>query len=481
MQDVPKIVQSRLQRPSPATAASHPDADLLTAFAEQSLTAQERAHVLDHLARCGECRKVVVLALPATEAAALVSSVTPARIGWLSWPALRWGVVAAGILAVTSVGVLQYRQRHQEKTLVSTSLMPRDQMAEIPARNQAPPHAKASEAITSQTEMATQAPARARSAVAGNQPAFPEGSSAVFAQPQPPGHTSSAGGIGGGSAALGGTFRSNATPSRNLRSAPVPQNPVAATNQNPTPGGSTTVEVSGEAPQVTVQTTAQNQVQDQLIRNEPAEPSQAPGDFVNRAKPPSVQAFPRSMALPPALLAKGPAVPRWTISASGALQHSLDGGKTWLDVNITADNSMSSKLLLHPQSMTVEVQAEPTTQARTETDKTLAKSNATYAARAAPKSAVAAPPSPTIFRAVSVSSNAAEVWAGGSGGALYHTLDGGNRWVRVVPSDAGIVLTGDVIGIQFTDPRSGVVTTSNAEVWTTLDAGQTWRKRPQSN
>jgi photosystem II stability/assembly factor-like uncharacterized protein len=169
-------------------------------------------------------------------------------------------------------------------------------------------------------------------------------------------------------------------------------------------------------------------------------------------------------------LMKGPAAPRWTISASGALQHSLDGGKTWLDVNILVDDSMSANLGrraqagMTPEASSAAIEVQP--DAQTES-KPAAKSAA----------AQPAPPPRTIFRAVSVSSNASEVWAGGSGGALYHTLDGGNRWARVVPSDVGILLTGDIIAIQFSDSRNGIVTTSNAEVWTTLDAGQTWHKQ----
>ena len=136
MQNVPKIVRARLQRPTPATAGPHPDADLLTALAEHSLAARERDQVLEHLARCADCREVVVLALPATEAVALAGSGSSARIGWFSLPVLRWGVVAAATLAVTSVGLLQYRERHQEKTLVATGLIPREQLAG--ARTQTP-------------------------------------------------------------------------------------------------------------------------------------------------------------------------------------------------------------------------------------------------------------------------------------------------------------------------------------------------------
>jgi hypothetical protein len=79
MQDVPKIVEARLQRAGHASAEIHPDADLLTAFAEQSLGESERGQVMEHLARCGDCRDVVALALPAIEDAAVPLASPDAR------------------------------------------------------------------------------------------------------------------------------------------------------------------------------------------------------------------------------------------------------------------------------------------------------------------------------------------------------------------------------------------------------------------
>ena len=67
MTEVPKIVYDRLRAALPKQA--HPDADLLTAFAEQALLATERDGVLQHLALCGDCREVAALALPAADVA----------------------------------------------------------------------------------------------------------------------------------------------------------------------------------------------------------------------------------------------------------------------------------------------------------------------------------------------------------------------------------------------------------------------------
>ncbi len=46
----------------------HPDAESLSAFAEQALGERERAEVLAHLAVCGRCRQVVALAREAADA-----------------------------------------------------------------------------------------------------------------------------------------------------------------------------------------------------------------------------------------------------------------------------------------------------------------------------------------------------------------------------------------------------------------------------
>ena len=67
MTEVPKIVHHRLRAVTPAREVleqTHPDADVLTAFAEQALAAREREGVLQHLALCADCRDIVALALP---------------------------------------------------------------------------------------------------------------------------------------------------------------------------------------------------------------------------------------------------------------------------------------------------------------------------------------------------------------------------------------------------------------------------------
>jgi photosystem II stability/assembly factor-like uncharacterized protein len=39
-----------------------------------------------------------------------------------------------------------------------------------------------------------------------------------------------------------------------------------------------------------------------------------------------------------------------------------------------------------------------------------------------------------------------------------------------------VLLTGDIVSIQFSDPEHGTLTTAVAEVWTTTDAGHSWQR-----
>ena len=124
MQNVPKIVRERLKATTPDLSASHPEADLLTAFAEHSLPGREKDLVIEHLARCGDCREIVALALPAMEAVEPVKTVAlPAR-GWLTWPALRWGLVAAGVVAIASLGIVQYQRSNASRSMAEKSAGP---------------------------------------------------------------------------------------------------------------------------------------------------------------------------------------------------------------------------------------------------------------------------------------------------------------------------------------------------------------------
>src|ERR1700678_2033058 len=144
MESLPKIVVTRLQSPA---AESHPDADLLTAFAEYSLAGAERERVTEHLARCGECREVVSLALPPQVdlQPAADTSGNWLRRALLRGSALRWTAVAAGLALIASFGVMQYRRQRPTEFASNLSqpspAIDAPQAQALPKANQAVPEA----------------------------------------------------------------------------------------------------------------------------------------------------------------------------------------------------------------------------------------------------------------------------------------------------------------------------------------------------
>ena len=399
MQDVPQFVLKRLRQK--AAAGSHPDADLLTAFAEQSLLGSERARVMEHLATCGDCRDVVALALPATEIAVSPVSVTRVRSGWLGLPVLRWGALAAGLTAVISVGVLQYSHSRNGDMVASNharEAVTRPSSSDLP---------HATQKAVSQTETGTQpssvlgspAPSEQEPVVEVSRRDRATGDRLVFARPRQSAKNQVSQQVAQNEAQL----LPDAGNVTNLRSFDV----VKA--KDPVPAQST----SGNAPTSLASAT----------------PLQTSPSLISRA------------------------LPRWTVTSSGVLQRSFDGGNTWENVIPALSEGQAGA---RPAMSTAGSDVANATQARNQ------------------KAEVAVDPN-AVFRAVAAFG--AEVWAGGNGGVVFHTSDGGNHWIRVTPSVAGAGLTGDIVGIQFADPQHGKILTSNAELWTTSDSGQTWQKQ----
>ena len=453
MPELPNIVRERLKASRPT--AAHPDADVLTAFSERALPESEGAVVAEHLARCHDCRDILALALPATVTAQTAGAPLPARGGWLRAPVLRWGVVAAG-LAVLAVGLLQHQRRHVAQAFIAA----REATAPVP------------EALTAQASHGEQSVRPTPGAAATSANSAPANASGVNA---------------------GSTIPRDAdTTFKQKRAAVVPRasfgDPAKqSVPLNAAPSSAGGAETQSELVATNTSSQAANQPYEYRALDQKKDREQggvggrASMDVtVDKAKAPEMTTVEVSSAAPTSSAA--PLALRWAISDAGRLLRSFDQGRTWASVDLNASSPVASQMVVEvPQrqkyqqttpdtSLQVQSQAQVQSPAQKQSEpKSLGKS------RAAAQRAVAASVSIPIIRAVSAAG--LEVWAGGSAGVLYHSVNGGEQWTRVVPSASGTLLTGDVIAIAFSDPQHGQLTTSTQELWTTFDAGLTWQKR----
>lgn len=487
MEKLPKIVGERLK--AAAVAVDHPDPNVLTAFSEYSLPERERSQVLEHLARCGECRDVIALSLPTEEPTAPV--IRPVRGRWLTLPRLRWGLVAAGFIVVGSFGVLRYRASPHPETVALYDAPRREETEK--AKNQTEPLPATPAAAINEEKKAPR-----NGLLDGELKSKPAPQEAKefdrleqFAKLPPPARDQrpDAGTRGmlrtqalphGPKPASTQQWQQNVTAIANNNTygyqskAPAPAVPPEFARQ-PSPNQ---VVVSAQAPAAAAAGSAmggpvpnkKDQDLDTLAVNGRSFNALQPvggnaGAEVARAKPaeatpianaPKLQladAYSVSTATGSNFSQTAPLAPesaRWSITAMGGLQRSLDQGKSWQDVDVIratgAGNGVSLQMAM-----------------KSSREKALAKDKADM------KQA------PVVFR--SVSANGPDVWAGGSGGHLYHSTDAGGHWVQVVPTWSGVVLTDDIVSLQFADPLQGRIVTSSSEIWTTSDAGQTWQKR----
>ena len=453
MHRLPKIVLERLKRKPIANQRNrqsgienrqfpHPDANLLSAFVEKTLTESERTEVLTHLAQCGECRELVALTLPAKVEVAQLEPL-PARRGWSAWPTLRWGVLAAALGAVALVVVLHPYPSRRPETL-SKGTRPTLMASASQAARQSPP------------ELPAQPSPKAAVAKAGAESReSPRETAKLEKGAGPPGRQIAAHPVGAETkqrVTLMAAARAPAaaeienTPtvsrtheiSKSLRptsvgampSAPPPAQP--ALKLSVAPEGTSKAAVGAElqagataVPAATESVAVSTGLKAGLLGGVSA-PSSAPSAPLAavpmRAK--SHPAVATGMAFrAEAESAVAQPAPLWTIAPSGKVQRSNDGEKTWEEVHV--DDRVT-------------------------------------------------------FRVIHAMGR--EVWAGGSGGALYHSSDGGAIWTRVNLSSGGSPTAETIVLIisALHDPQHVTVMTASGEQWTTEDGGQHWKREPPS-
>ncbi len=460
MAELPKIVWHRLRRtsagaaPSPAVASvaertksEHPDANLLTAFLEQSLTKRERALVMSHLAECAECREQISLVLPELEPESpLALRRAQRRPVWRLWQTLRWGALAASLGALAVLVVL-----HHPALNVLQKASPPGEPASVPAaaNSQAENSGGAPGALSTERSVSPPRPSREaedmqakeqailrtsnkyRSAKAKDQP----GSSSLAFTHEPGERVAEL----GAPAPAVSRFRRGVTPESHNSSVVGGPSPIEPSKEGATrepiekaPGA---VTASSSTPEL-----AKAQIRQfgrEVAREETATRKKvvAKGESSNLAEmksrpevtvpAPSASAhadefrsvYQSAPATRPTS-ARPAVVAQWTLSSSGKLERSLDHGRTWTEIQVDR--------------------------------------NITFRALAAVGS---------------------DVWVGGSKGALYHSTDSGTYWDRVNLLLEGTTVTDDIIRIDFEDSSHGTVTTAAGASCITVDGGRHWTKQ----
>lgn len=433
MAEFSQLVRARLGAHPPAS--THPDADVLAAFAEHRLSGNEREQALAHLSVCADCREVIALASQEQTVEAIASSHKRGR----RWFAL-WRLVLVGALAVLAVSAtVLLRLEKPEPGFIAQRVSP--PAAPNSATVAAEPEARTDRTLAkserrqprsngesktfngslarNQTEAADALTTREAPAITGGIAAKEVQNLPIIAQRRPAAEPATA-------------------------PAPAPPPPRAAqpaqsfdqfaqqnqqTAQQKQQGAASTVEVqAAPAPQ-------QQQSASQFAAGYGSAGGVA-GGVVGKAdldaKTAKARRAPETAAQANEVTVQSQAVTlkktfsngvpsQWTISADGKLERATENsqrGSPWQPVDVGE---------------------------------------------------------PAIFRVANANLN--DVWAGGNNGALFHSADAGEHWARIVPQDGEHKLDGNVISISIAGATNQIVRlrTSAGQSWISGDGGKTWK------
>lgn len=455
MSDLPKIVLDCLGAAAPREA--HPDADVLSAFAEQALSGAEREGVVRHLARCGECREIVVSSIPpSVEAAArpeVVENETSARATtgrprvWFAWPNLRWAAVAASVVVVGSVLLLHEKETaHTPGTeeLAAHSSAPAPTL-DADTRSTAPAPLTRTQAEAPAAKRDTSGMLAMRSGVREERPLGSDrtrtATQSIPLQDSPRKDLA--------------TLRRGLTSGANAPAAAPP--PPAAADR--IASAHETVEVTAAQPQASTETAAAGQI----VTSQAAE---AVGGVSK-----SVQSLPMNgrevPQLSPIVKAK-PAAKESAAKEKDEVQseNKLQDSDSAADKKSSYGYSPNSMVLLQKQQLKRSTGLAPKwTLSQGKLQRSL-DSGTTWQ---------------TVLQLghplLSFGASGSDVWAGGQSGTLFHSIDSGATWNMLQPATKAGALTADIVAIEVRGASEAILTTSTHESWTTVDTGKTWEKK----
>jgi carboxypeptidase family protein/photosynthesis system II assembly factor YCF48-like protein/putative zinc finger protein len=525
MDQMKKLVSARLRQ---QPAGLHPDADLLSAFAERALSDVERKQVLDHVGSCSECRETLYLAFPEVAETQNVLTIRSRRsFGF----ALRWGTLAVVIAAGATLFVAtrnrnsqlvsekteavkavspgatsaelktprDIREMHALSESASSKLTASRQMADkiipTPKHMTAKPAAQFDFDQSGQVRVATGSQTNNGSQISAEKSLALNGRSFVGLQKldsgapaSPSVATNAVGGPEQDNSAV--VFRSAAGAGSGVLGKLVAQGSL----------GGTVLDASGAVvPNATVTTVGPvgTRVMQSDSQGRFSFAHLAPGSYSVKAQASGFQ------------LAE---IPQVAVAAEKPLdlQMRLQVGRSSAMVEVSAaavqpEVTTVGGLMAANEKQTAELRSlapqSSSVAQNLRQDDALDRKKTAAPAAAANQPLPAAMPQWTLasdgtlqrsldfgkswqaipvlgasgFRALSA--NGAHVWVGGNAGALYHSADSGQTWTRVTPTIDGRKLEADIKQVDFSDAQNGTVTAANGEVWSTSNGGQSWTAR----
>ncbi len=126
-----------------AQSGMHPDAESLTAFAEQLLPVAERDHILAHMATCGRCREILFLAQQAASqdqpvpSAASIPAPRKQPASWLNGWKWMW-IPATAFAGLIGVAVVQHFRHAASEAQMTAKLSQSDSLPNTEISRSAP-------------------------------------------------------------------------------------------------------------------------------------------------------------------------------------------------------------------------------------------------------------------------------------------------------------------------------------------------------